>query len=181
MRRVISVFGPGHCTRREYGLAYEVGRGLARRGFAVATGGLYGVMEAASMGAQENGGLTIGVLPSYGRSDANRYVDVALPTGLRHARNVLVATAGEAAIAVGGGLGTLSEVAIALRHGVPVVGLATWRLDPERLFDRRVPTAKTPEEAVELAVRFADERDRSRGPSAEPVDEEDEERAPGPP
>jgi uncharacterized protein (TIGR00725 family) len=175
MQRVIAVIGPGHSTRREYDTACEVGRRLAERGFAVATGGLSGVMEAACMGAKEAGGLTIGILPSYVRLDANRYVDVAVPTGLRHGRNVIVATVGEAAIAVGGGLGTLSEIAIALRHGVPVVGLSTWRLDPDRLFDRRVPAAKTPEEAVEMAIRFADERERSRG-AEPPPDEEDEDR-----
>jgi uncharacterized protein (TIGR00725 family) len=176
MDRVIAVSGSGHCSRREYDLACEVGRLLAGRGFAVVTGGLLGVMEAACMGAKEAGGRTIGVLPGYSRLDANRYVDVAIPTGLRHARNVVVATIGEALIAVGGGLGTLSEIAVALRRGVPVVGLGTWRLDPDRLFERRVPAARTPEEAVEMAVRFADETERTRDFSP-PWDEEDEREA----
>jgi uncharacterized protein (TIGR00725 family) len=174
MRRVVSVIGPGHCTRREYALACEVGRLLARRDVVVATGGLFGVMEAACLGAKEAGGTTLGILPNYLRYDANRYVDVAVPTGLRDARNVLVATVGEAVVAVGGGLGTLSEIAIALKHGVPVVAAGgTWRLDPDRLFERMVPVAKSAEEAVALALRFADERERLRDWRAPGEDGED--------
>jgi uncharacterized protein (TIGR00725 family) len=181
MRRVVSVIGPGHCTRREYALACEVGRLLARRDVVVATGGLFGVMEAACLGAKEAGGTTLGILPNYLRYDANRYVDVAVPTGLRDARNVLVATVGEAAIAVGGGLGTLSEIALALKHGIPVVAAGgTWRLDPDRLFERMVPVARNAEEAVTLAIRFADERERMRDWRAPGEDGEDgEDRSPG--
>ena len=162
MKRVVAVVGAGTCTRREYNLAHEVGRLLAQRDVVVACGGLLGVMEAACAGAKESGGLTIGVLPGYLRTEANRYVDVAIPTGLRDARNVLVATMGEAVIAVGGKLGTLSEIALALKHGIPVVGLATWKLDPERLFEHRVPSVQTAEEAVGLALRLADERENDR-------------------
>lgn len=172
MRRVFSVVGAGTCTRREFNLAHEVGRLLAQRSIVVACGGLFGVMEAACMGAHDAGGLTIGFLPGTAREDANRYVDVAIPTGLRDARNMIVSTCGEAVIAIGGKLGTLSEIALALKRGIPVVGLFTWKLDPERLFDTRVPAARTAEEAVALAVELADEREheRQRGvtPAAEP-------------
>ncbi len=85
---------------------------------------------------------------------------------------MIVSTCGEAVIAIGGKLGTLSEIALALKRGIPVVGLFTWKLDPERLFDTRVPAARTAEEAVALAVELADEREheRQRGvtPAAEP-------------
>lgn len=171
MKRLVAVFGAGNPTREEYNLAAEVGRLLALRGFGVVCGGYYGVMEAACMGAKEAGGLTVGLLRTYNREDANPYVDVAIPTGLGDARNVLVATAGEAAIAVGGRLGTLSEIALALKHGLPVVGLKTWNLDPQALFDLRIPQARTAAEAVDLAATLADqqvaERRAGRAPAPE--------------
>ncbi len=169
MERMISVFGPGHPSRRDYNHAAQVGRLLAERGFGVVCGGLFGVMEAVCMGAKEAGGTTIGIVRTYNRNDANPYVDYVIPTGLGDARNVLVATAGEAAIAVAGRLGTLSEIAIALKHGIPVVGLGTWNLDPNALFDRFLPAARTPEEAVDMAIELADKRaeERAAGVRAE--------------
>ena len=184
MKRQVAVFGPGHPTRREYNTAAEVGRLLAQRDTTVVCGGLFGVMEAVCMGAKEAGGTTIGILRTYNPNDANPYVDHAIPTGLGDARNVLVATAGQAAIAIAGRLGTLSEIAIALKHGIPVVGLGTWRLDRGALFDRFLPSARTAEEAVEMALQLADEREarRQRGnrdPQAPEL--EDEERLIGEP
>ena len=165
MERMISIFGPGHTTRREYNHAAEVGRLLAQRGCTVVCGGLFGVMEAACMGAKEAGGATVGILRTYNRHHANPYVDYVIPSGLGDARNILVATAGEAGIAVAGRLGTLSEIAIALKHGIPVVGLGTWKLDRHALFDRYLPAARTPEEAVDLAIELADKsaEDRAAG------------------
>ena len=174
MQRLIAVFGAGNPTREEYNLAAEVGRLLALRGFAVVCGGYYGVMEAACMGAKEAGGLTVGLLSTYSRADANPYVDIVIPTGLGDARNVLVATAGEAAIAVGGRLGTLSEIAVALKHGLPVVGLRTWNLDPDALFDRTIPAAKSAAEAVDLAVSLADRREALRRSGGAEPDEDDD-------
>lgn len=174
MRRVIAVIGAGTCTRREFNLAHDVGRLLAQREVVVACGGLYGVMEAVCMGAKEAGGLTVGFLPGTARDDANPYVDVVVPTGLRDARNYVVATCGEAVIAVGGKLGTLAEIALALKRGIPVVGLSTWRLDPDRLFQTRVPSASTAAEAVDLALAFADERERARAAGAAPMGESEE-------
>jgi uncharacterized protein (TIGR00725 family) len=181
VQRVFAVFGPGHTSRREYNLAAQVGRLLAQRGIAVVCGGLYGVMEAVCMGAKEAGGTTIGILRTYTRQEANPYVDYVIPSGLGDARNALVATAGEAAIAIGGRLGTLSEIALALKHGIPVVAAGgTWRLDPDRLFERMVPVARNAEEAVTLAIRFADERERMRDWRAPGEDGEDgEDRSPG--
>lgn len=169
MERMIAVFGPGHPTRREYNQAAQVGRLLAERGVTVVCGGLFGVMEAACMGAKEAGGSTVGILRTYNRFEANPYVDIVIPSGLGDARNVVVATAGEAAIAIAGRLGTLSEISIALKHGVPVVGLGTWKLDRHALFDRYLPEARTPEEAVQMAVELADKRaeERAAGVAAE--------------
>jgi uncharacterized protein (TIGR00725 family) len=173
VRRIVAVIGAGHCTRREYNLAHEVGRRLAEKDCVVACGGLLGVMEAACLGAKEANGLTLGFLPGVAREDANRYVDLAIPTGMRDARNAIVATCGDALIAVGGKLGTLSEIALALKRGIPVVGLFTWRLDPDRLFETRVPAATTAEEAVDLALRLADEREKARQAGVETATEGD--------
>lgn len=172
---MVAIFGPGHPTREEYNLAAEVGRRLAEHGVTVVCGGLYGVMEAACMGAKEAGGRTVGLLRTYNRYDANAYVDVVIPTGLGDGRNVLVATAGEAAIAIGGRLGTLAEIALALKHGLPVVGLKTWKLDRDTLFDRLLPHASSAEEAVAMAIRMAnekaDERRRARKDPGSVADE----------
>lgn len=161
---MVSVFGPGHPTREEYNLAADVGRLLARRGLVVVCGGLYGVMEAVCMGAKEEGGTTVGILRTYNRNEANAYVDVVIPSGLGDGRNVLVATAGEAAIAVGGRLGTLAEIALALKHDIPVVGLRTWKLDRDALFDRLLPQVRTAQEAVDMALALAEERRARRTP-----------------
>ncbi len=173
MKRQIAVFGPGHPTRREYNVAAEVGRLLAERGVTVVCGGLYGVMEAVCMGAKEAGGTTIGILRTYNPANANPYVDHVIPSGLGDARNVLVATAGEAAIAIGGHLGTLSEIAIALKHGLPVVGIRTWGLDRDALFDRYIVAVRTAEEAVDRAMALADERRLRTAPTLDGDAEDD--------
>ena len=102
-------------------------------------------MEAACRGAKEAGGTTVGILAGYDRADANGYVDVAIPTGLGQARNAVVVRAGDALLAVGGGYGTLSEIALALRRGKHVVGLGTWDVEG-------VEVADTPEAAVEAVL-----------------------------
>ncbi len=83
-------------------------------------------MEAASRGAAEAGGLTVGILPTYDFSTANAHVKVKIPTGLGHARNAVVVAAAAGVIAIGGRYGTLSEIALALKLGKPVVGIHTW-------------------------------------------------------
>jgi len=162
MRKPIcAVAGGSSCSREEAAAAREVGRLLAEAGFAVATGGLGGVMEAASRGARDGGGLVLGLLPGTDAGDANPFVDLALPTGLGDGRNALVAASGDAMIAVGGGFGTLSEVALALKRGIPVVGLGTWNLDPGRLPPGGgIRDAATPEEAVRLVVEAVEIRNR---------------------
>jgi uncharacterized protein (TIGR00725 family) len=109
--------------------AEAVGRELAARGAVVVCGGLGGVMEAACRGAKEAGGRTVGILPGTDRAAANAFVDVAIPSGLGEARNALVVRAADALIAVGGGYGTLSEIALALKAGKRVVGLDSWDIE----------------------------------------------------
>jgi uncharacterized protein (TIGR00725 family) len=111
----------------ELALAEAVGRQLAERGCTLVCGGLGGGMEAACRGAKEAGGLTIGIVPGYDERDANPWVDHVICTGMGQARNAIVAASGRALIAVGGGWGTLSEIALALRLGRPVVLLGGWR------------------------------------------------------
>jgi uncharacterized protein (TIGR00725 family) len=108
--------------------AESVGRELAQRGVVVVCGGLGGAMEAACRGAKEAGGTTVGLLPGADRGHANPYVDVAVATGLGEARNALIARTADALVAVGGGYGTLSEIALALRAGKRVVGLGSWEI-----------------------------------------------------
>jgi uncharacterized protein (TIGR00725 family) len=106
-----------------------VGRLVAERGAVLVCGGLGGTMEAACRGAKQAGGTTVGILPGSDRSAANDFVDVAVPTGLGEARNALVVHTADVLIAVGGGYGTLSEIALALRAGKTVVGLGTWQIE----------------------------------------------------
>jgi uncharacterized protein (TIGR00725 family) len=123
MPAYVAVVGPGDAS------AERVGRELAKHGAVLVSGGLGGAMEAACRGARESGGTTVGLLPGLDRGAANQFVDVALPTGLGEARNALVVRAADGLIAVGGGFGTLSEIALALKAGKRVIGLDSWEID----------------------------------------------------
>ena len=132
--------------------AEAVGAGVARRGAALVCGGLGGVMEAACRGAAGAGGLTVGLLPGEDRAAANPYVRLPVATGLGELRNALVVRTSDVLIAVGGAYGTLSEVALALRMGVVVVGLGTWGLlRPDGAPDTGVLVVSDPEEALRCA------------------------------
>jgi uncharacterized protein (TIGR00725 family) len=123
------VVGPGQATPEEAETAEAVGRELAARGAVLVCGGLGGAMEAACRGAKQGGGTTLGILPGEDRSAANPHLDVALATGLGEARNALVVRAADALIAVGGSYGTLSEIALGLKAGKPVIGLGGWEIE----------------------------------------------------
>jgi hypothetical protein len=155
MVRLISVIGGSQSSPAERGLAEKVGRLLARQGVGIVCGGRGGVMEAVCRGAAAEGGLTIGILPGESASEGNPYLSVALPTGIGEARNVLVARAGEGAIAIGGGLGTLSEIAHALRLGKRVVALGSWQAVSPEGNDLPLLRAETAEDAVALALEPA--------------------------
>jgi uncharacterized protein (TIGR00725 family) len=144
----IAVIGAGQCDGRTAATAEEVGRLLAQKGVTVVCGGLGGVMEAACRGAKSAGGLTLGILPGTSAKESNRWVDVAIPTGLGEARNILVVRSAQAVIAVGGEFGTLSEIAFALKLGIPVIGLKTWQLARNGRIESLIPEAKTAEDAV---------------------------------
>jgi uncharacterized protein (TIGR00725 family) len=137
----VAVVGPGDASPEELHMAEEVGAGLAAAGDVVVTGGLGGVMEAACRGARSRRGRTVGILPGEDREAANGWVEIAIATGLGELRNGLVVRAADAVVAIGGGHGTLSEVALALKLGRPVVGLGTWGV-------HGVDHVSTPEEAL---------------------------------
>jgi uncharacterized protein (TIGR00725 family) len=145
VRRYVAVVGPGDATAAELTAAVAVGAELARADVVLVCGGLGGVMEAACRGAREAGGTTVGILPGEDRAAANPYVDVAIASGLGEARNALVVRSADALVAVGGGYGTLSEIALALKAGKPVVGLSGWDI-------YGVESAATPEQAVAAAL-----------------------------
>ena len=154
-QRVIAVVGPGEPAPEDLcALAYEVGLLLARGGFVVVNGGLGGVMEAAARGAQEAGGIVIGLLPGDDRAAANAHLTVAIPTGLGQARNALVVSAADAVIAVGGSWGTLSEIALARRSGKPVVCLRGWHVIDDGGQPVALDVADSPEEAVAHLARI---------------------------
>ena len=161
LKHVISVIGGSGAGEKQLKLAEEVGEEIAKRGVVLVTGGLGGVMEAASRGAKRHGGLTIGILPVDMKEAANDFVDIAIPTGLGYARNFLVAKSGDAVIAIDGSAGTLSEMAIAWFSDKPVIALVPsggWakRLAGEQIDDRRsdrVYAANSAEEAVTMAFQ----------------------------
>jgi uncharacterized protein (TIGR00725 family) len=151
-RIVVGVMGPSACDPGTAQMARDVGTGIARRGAVLLTGGRGGVMEAASEGARAAGGLTVGVLAGAGAGETppNRFVDVALYTGLGEARNWINVCASDAIIAIGGGFGTLSEIALALKARKPVVLVGSWRFEVEGTIPS-LPRADTAGDAVAMA------------------------------
>jgi uncharacterized protein (TIGR00725 family) len=145
---IISVIGAGSCNNERYKTAEKVGTLIAQRNAVLVTGGLDGVMEAASKGASEAGGITVGILPGFTKNDANKYVTIPITTGLSHARNIIVVRSADAVIAVSGEYGTLSEIAIALKLGKPVIGIQTWGNI------EGIVNVNTPEEAVKKAFEL---------------------------
>lgn len=159
----ITVIGAGTCDAQIRQRAFEVGLGIAEAGAILLCGGRGGVMEAAASGARSAGGLVVGVLPgaSEGETPPNEHVQVALYTGIGQARNLVLVLSGDAVVAVAGGWGTLSEIAMALKHEVPVVLLDSWELErPDGRLEACLLSASTPAEAVETALEAARERRR---------------------
>jgi uncharacterized protein (TIGR00725 family) len=152
MRAYVAVVGAGRASPEEVAAAEEVGRRLAEGGAVVVCGGLGGVMEAACRGARSAEGTTVGILPGTRREDANRYVDVAIPTGLGELRNGLVVRAADALIAVGGEFGTLSEIALALKARKPVFALGGWELSRAGEAVDDIVRAASPDDAVTRAL-----------------------------
>src|SRR5437870_11258290 len=153
----IAVIGAGQCDAQTATRAEEVGRRLAQAGAMVVCGGLGGVMEATCRGAKSAGGFTLGILPGTNRADANRWVDLVIPSGLGEARNILVVRSAQAVIAVGGEFGTLSEIAFSLKLGIPVVGLNIWQLAKGGKIERLIEETETAEEVAKRALQACNE------------------------
>lgn len=163
MSRYVGVAGASRAEPALLDQAEVLGRRLAEAGAIVVCGGGPGVMTAVCRGAQAAGGTTVGLLPGLDRAEGNPHLTISIPTGLGQGRNLLLVRSSDALIAVGGGFGTLSEIALALRTGTPVIGLATWSL---QLDDQQVdafPVAGDPDTAAQLALEAA----RSRRPNSQ--------------
>ncbi|MDD5618504.1 MAG: TIGR00725 family protein [Candidatus Omnitrophota bacterium] len=147
----ISIIGGSRCSKKDYKIAKELGRLIAKEGWTLICGGRTGVMEAACKGAKESGGVTVAILPSADGKDANSYVDVRIPTGLGYARNILVVRASDIIVAVSGKYGTLSEIAFAFNEDRHVIGINTWKI-------KGVIQVKTPLQAIFQIKRIIKKR-----------------------
>ena len=145
--------GPGLAAEAE-----RLGRRLAEAGAVVVCGGGPGVMDAVCRGARAAGGVTVGLLPGEDRREGNPHLTVSVPTGLGQGRNLLLVRSSDALVAVGGGFGTLSEIALALRTGTPVIGLATWSLGLGSRPVHAFPVAGDGDAAARLALEAARSR-----------------------
>ncbi len=152
MQKIIGVIGGSSVNPEIFELAREVGQKIAEAGFTLVTGGRTGVMEAASRGAKEAGGLVIGILPGTSAPEANPYVDVPIVTGLGIARNIIIVRTAQVIIAIDGSYGTLSELAFALQLHKPIIGLRTWDVD------ETIHKAETADEAIQLAQSFFEKK-----------------------
>lgn len=175
--RVIAIVGSASrsLSRQQQSLAEQAGRAVVDAGCVLVTGGMSGVMEAASRGARNSAacGATsvVGILPSYDRSQANEYVQLAIATGLQLGRNALVVASADAVVAIGGGSGTLSEIAFAWQMNKPIVairGVAGWADElAGRCLDERGKTAIAEatdgRQAVHMALELASQVVRDPG------------------
>ena len=148
----IGIIGAGTCSKEVYQTAETLGRLIAERGDTLVCGGLGGVMEAAAKGAKLKGGTTIGILPGLRAEDANPFIDIPIVTGLSHARNVIIVRSSDILIAVAGKYGTLSEIAIALKLGKPVIGICSWNVSKDMF------QTQSPEEAINLVDKLIQRR-----------------------
>lgn len=155
----IGVIGSSSADEELYKVSESLGEEIARAGCILVCGGLTGVMEAASKGAKRLGGLTVGILPGVGKEEANRYIDVKVVTAMSHARNAVIARTADVLIAVGGELGTLSEISLGLKIGKPVIVLEGVEGIGEmvRGIDQNLYFSKSPKEAVKMALELGGE------------------------
>jgi len=140
-KKVVSVIGGHSCNKEVEQIAQELGKKLAKVVDILITGGLSGTMKAVCQGFKAGNGLTIGILPSYDKNEANPFVDIVIPTGLGLARNVLVVKSADVVVALPGEAGTLSEIAYSLQFGIPVISLHSWDI-------KGVIKVKTAEQAI---------------------------------
>ena len=128
MKKIVAVIGTSSANSEEIKAAEEVGREIAQNGWILINGGLTGVMEASAKGASNAGGTVVGILPTPSASSANPHITIPIATNMGHARNMIIVHTAEVVIAIGGGEGTLSEIAIARKLGKPVFGINSWEV-----------------------------------------------------
>ncbi len=151
---IVSIIGrSGEIPQELESAAYEVGKRLAEKGIAIVCGGRDGVMEAACKGAKSAGGTTIGIAMSYDRDESNEFVDYVIPTGIGFARNVCVVASGDLVIAIGGGFGTLSEIAHATYLNIRVIGLHSWKKLEGYQITHEIETYDSVDEVMEIVCR----------------------------
>jgi len=143
-KKIIGIIGGHNCTVKVEQMTHELAKNLAKVVDILVSGGLSGTMKAACAGFKAGGGLTIGIIPSYNKEDANPYVDIVIPTGLGLARNLLVVKSADVVVALPGEAGTLSEIAYCLQLGIPVVSLCSWDI-------KGVIKVRSAEEAIKKA------------------------------
>ncbi|MBU0985569.1 MAG: TIGR00725 family protein [candidate division Zixibacteria bacterium] len=148
---VIAIIGASKCSKKLRDMASVVGQYVAENGGVVVCGGMGGIMEGAAKGAKEGGGVTIGILPTLDRNDANEFIDFVLPTGFGEARNIIVVRAADAVVAFPGKFGTLSEMAFALQAKKPVISISAWKLGDD------IIQMDDPLEAAQKAMELARE------------------------
>lgn len=151
MKKIVGIIGGRSCNKEVEELAHNLGKRLAKVVGFIVCGGLGGVMEAVCKGFKTKKCITIGIIPSYNKKEANKYIDIALPTGLGLARNVLVVKAADVVIALPGSSGTLSEIAYCLQFGIPVISLRSWNIPG-------VIKTDSVEEAVKIAAGILNRR-----------------------
>lgn len=145
---LIGVIGSQKATEKAKKIAYEVGKLIALNNFVLVCGGLEGVMEAASKGAFEHGGLTVGILPDKDKKNANPYIKIAIASGMGYARNFCIVQSADCLIAIEGSYGTLNEISAALNLQKLVIGLeCSWNIEGMQF-------SQNPQEALELAKKF---------------------------
>lgn len=152
---ILAVLGPSEACDREMSVAERIGATAARAGWVVLTGGGPGVMEAASRGAVEAGGLTVAILPNATREGGypNAWVHVPIYTGSGSARNAFNVLSADLCVAIGGGPGTLSEIALALKSNTPVWCLHSWELTLPPGTKRPLPKVLDDEEVLIAALK----------------------------
>jgi len=162
MQVLVIGFDKDHCPESAYRAAYKVGEEIGKRGAVLLTGGLGGVMEAASHGAKDAGGLVVGIVPQDDKTAANVFCDVVVATGLGFARDFVTAYSADAIVIVGGGAGTMIEVAAAYQKGIPIVAVkgtggtadsvAGTYVDDRRI--EKILGEDTPQKAVDVVFRL---------------------------
>ncbi len=153
---LLGVIGGGNVATEEgLRMAEEVGYLIARADAVLVCGGLNGVMQAAAKGAKRGGGLTLGILPTGNKADANPYIDIPVATAMSTARNLVIIRTADALIAINGSYGTMSEMAHAFDQGKTVFALNTWPMDKTGVDPRLFVPVRTPREAVERALEYA--------------------------